>query len=178
MRILVPVNNLGSLLHHNGLLPKIRGFTLLELMVVIAIIAIVSAGAILVIPDSSQTNLDREAQRLTALLDSARAQSRASGLSITWHATDDGFKFDGLPQIKNTQTDAYEDLIPFPTKWLNSDTSADTTLILTLGPEPIISKQEVVLKNAGRSIKISSDGLRPFLINPNSESTFKDAGIN
>ena len=142
MRILVPGNNLGSLLHHNGLLPKIRGFTLLELMVVIAIIAIVSAGAILVIPDSSQTNLD------------------------------------GLPQIKNTQTDAYEDLIPFPTKWLNSDTSADTTLILTLGPEPIISKQEVVLKNAGRSIKISSDGLRPFFINPNSESTFKDAGIN
>jgi len=156
----------------------IRGFTLFELMVVIAIIAIVSASTILVIPDSSQTALERDAQRITALLDSARAQSRASGLSITWHATQDGFKFDGLPQIKNTKTDAYEDLISFPTKWLSNETSADTSQILTLGPEPILSKQEIELRNSGRSIIISSDGLRPFAINPITESVSNDVRIN
>ncbi|HMS25832.1 MAG TPA: prepilin-type N-terminal cleavage/methylation domain-containing protein [Burkholderiaceae bacterium] len=157
---------------------KIHGFTLLELMVVIAIIAIVSAGAVLVIPDSSQTDLDRDAQRLTALLDSARAQSRASGLSITWHPTNDGFKFEGLPQIKNTRTDAYEDLRPFPSKWLSTGTGADTATILTLGPEPILSKQEVVLNNAGRNIIISSDGLRPFAIGLNPESASKEPRSN
>ena len=59
-------------LHH-------AGFTLLELLVVIAIIAVATAGVSLSLRDSSQTALEREAQRLAVLFESARAQSRASG---------------------------------------------------------------------------------------------------
>ncbi len=63
------------------------GFTLIELLVVIAIIAIAMAGVGLAMRYSGQATLDREAERLAALLESARAQSRASGVAVRWHVT-------------------------------------------------------------------------------------------
>ena len=143
---------------------KARGFTLLELMVVVAIIAIATAGVTFAIPDGSHTALERDAQRLAALLDSARAQSRASGMAVTWHATPDGFKFEGLPQTKNKNTGEMEDLSSLPRNWLSPATSADPAVRLALGPEPIIARQEVVLSNAGRTLTVATDGLRPFSI--------------
>ncbi|MDO8767431.1 MAG: prepilin-type N-terminal cleavage/methylation domain-containing protein [Burkholderiaceae bacterium] len=150
---------------------KTRGFTLLELLVVVAIIAIASAGVIFSIPDASHTALERDAQRLAALLDSARAQSRASGLAVYWHPTPGGFKFEGLPQTKNQATGELQDLSKLPDNWLNSGTSVDADSRLTLGPEPIIARQEIVLHNAGRSLTVATDGLRPFAIDltPRSE---------
>ncbi|MBP6357465.1 MAG: prepilin-type N-terminal cleavage/methylation domain-containing protein, partial [Burkholderiaceae bacterium] len=44
------------------------GFTLLELLVVVAIIAIGTAGVSLALRDASASSLEREAQRLAALL--------------------------------------------------------------------------------------------------------------
>ena len=46
--------------------PRTRGFTLLELLVVVAIIAIASAGVSFALRDSQATQLEREAQRLAA----------------------------------------------------------------------------------------------------------------
>lgn len=48
--------------------PTSRGFTLLELMVVISIMAIAAAGVSLSLRDSGQAQLEREAERLAALL--------------------------------------------------------------------------------------------------------------
>jgi general secretion pathway protein H len=58
---------------------KPHGFTLLELLVVLAIAAIGSAGVELAMRDGTQNQLEREAQRLAALLESARAQSQLMG---------------------------------------------------------------------------------------------------
>ncbi|OOG59225.1 prepilin-type N-terminal cleavage/methylation domain-containing protein [Polaromonas sp. C04] len=140
------------------------GFTLLELLVVVAIIAVASAGVSFAMRDSSQTQLEREAQRLAALLESGRAQSRTSGVPIVWHTTPGGFQFDGAaPQS-------------LPEYWLHADTqvSQATTMVagqalLTLGPEPIIGPQEVVLGSADhpkQSLRVSTDGLRPFAVQP------------
>jgi general secretion pathway protein H len=68
-----------------------KGFTLLELLVVVAIMAIATAGVSLALRDSSQTQLEREAQRLAALLESARAHSRMSANPVRWRATATGF---------------------------------------------------------------------------------------
>jgi general secretion pathway protein H len=145
---------------------KARGFTLMELMVVVAIIAIASAGVMFAIPDASATALEREAQRLAALLDSARAQSRASGLAITWKPTEQGFVFEGMAKIKNEKTGETEDLVKFPTTWLSNETQAEVAnglaSSLALGPEPIIAAQEVVLRHAARSLTLATDGIRPF----------------
>ena len=59
-------------------LPRTGGFTLLELLVVVAIMALAMAGVGLALRDSGQTQLEREAERLAALLEAGRAQSRAS----------------------------------------------------------------------------------------------------
>lgn len=138
---------------------------------VVAIIAIASAGVVFAIPDASHTALERDAQRLAALLDSARAQSRASGLVVYWHPTPEGFKFEGLPQTKNPTTGEWQDLSTLPSNWLSSETRVDANSRLSLGPEPIIARQEIMLYNAGRSLTVATDGLRPFAIDltPKSE---------
>jgi general secretion pathway protein H len=132
-----------------------RGFTLLELLVVVAIIAIATAGVSFALRDSQATQLEREAQRLAALLESARAQSRSSGVAVRWYATEGGFRFDGVPP------DA------LPDRWLEETTQVRGSRMLLLGPEPIIGKQEVVLVSPalpGRSLRVATDGLRPFAV--------------
>jgi general secretion pathway protein H len=132
-----------------------RGFTLLELLVVVAIIAIASAGVSFALRDSSDTQLERDAQRLAALFESARAQSRSSGAPVRWYATPDGFRFDGLPKGA------------LPDRWLSDTTRVRGNPALQLGPEPIIGREEVVIESTarpGRSLRIATDGLRPFTI--------------
>ena len=60
------------------------GFTLLELMVVVAMIAITTAVVSFTIPDPSSTRPEREAARLIALLESARTQARAGAMTVLW----------------------------------------------------------------------------------------------
>jgi general secretion pathway protein H len=142
---------------------RTRGFTLLELIVVIAIIAMATAGVSFALRDSSAATLDREADRLAALLESARAQSRASGVAVRWRLVEGGgFVFDGLPP------DA------LPSGWAASGISAQAALAsgapvaaVQLGPDPIIAAQQIVLYSEGppaRSLRIATDGLRPFTV--------------
>ncbi len=135
-----------------------RGFTLLELLVAISIVALATAGVSLAMRDSSQTQLEREAQRLAALLESARAQSRASGMAVRWQPTAEGFQFDGLPR------DA------LPSRWIGEGVAVSGpagNTVLRLGPEPLIGRQQVVLTLAQqpeRRLWITTDGLRPFAV--------------
>jgi len=132
-----------------------RGFTLLELLVVVTIIAIASAGVVFAMRDDHATRLEREAQRLAALLDAARAQSRVNGVPVRWTPTPQGFQFEGLP----SQT--------LPSHWLDRQTVATLPAPLVLGPEPIIGAQTVVLRLADRpeqSLLVRTDGLGPFQV--------------
>ena len=152
-------------LHRSPLHMQGSGFTLLELLVVISIIAAASAGVALALRDGTQTALDRDAQRLAVLLESGRAQSRATGVAVRWYTTDTGFVFDGLPNST------------LPNQWLSKSTRAMTSsstagsVTLQLGPDPMIGAQEVRLidasQNAGPQaalVRIATDGLRPFSI--------------
>src|SRR5689334_18962360 len=84
-----------------GLPREVRGFTLIELMIVVLLIAIASTVASLALRDPASTALEREAARLAALLESARAEARAAGVAATWEpraltADQNGFRFQGL----------------------------------------------------------------------------------
>ena len=144
---------------------RATGFTLLELIVVIAIIALATAGVGLALRDSGQATLDREAERLAALLESARAQSRSSGTAVRFRPTPNGpeaFVFDGLPPGA------------LPTGWMSSGMhaqplAADGTaaIALLLGPDPIIAAQQILLTSDGppaRTLRIATNGLRPFAV--------------
>lgn len=138
-----------------------RGLTLLELLVVLAIIAISSAGVALAMRDNAQTLLEREAQRLIAKLEAARAQSRAQGVPIVWRATASGFLIE-TPLVG-------ADFAPQSEDWLSVDTSTDAQAI-ALGPEPIIAPATITLSNSRSQtsgakpmrVRISTDGLQPF----------------
>lgn len=133
------------------------GFTLVELLVVLAIIAIATAGVSFALRDTQATQLEREAQRLSALLESARAQSRASGVPVRWTAAPGGFRFDGVAAGT------------LPDQWLAPTTQVQGNATLLLGPEPIIGPQQVVIASSaspGRSLTIATDGLRPFRVSP------------
>ena len=138
------------------------GFTLIELLVVMAIIALAMAGVGLAMRDSGQDTLDREAERLAALFEAARAQSRASGVPVRWHLTEQGFVFEGV------EKDA------LPSHWLASGIQVQGLMAngvrvnaLQLGPEPIIAAQQVAIgaeAAPGRSLLVATDGLRPFAV--------------
>ena len=138
------------------------GFTLLELIVVIAIIAMATAAVSFAIRDTSAAKLDREADRLAALLESARAQSRASGIVVRWRPVEGSFVFDGLPPGA------------LPSGWAAEGITAQAALsngtpvpALQLGPDPIIAAQQVMLHSAGppaRALRIATDGVRPFTV--------------
>lgn len=61
------------------------GFSLLELLIVIVIVAVAAAAVSLAVPSTAARQLTQEGERLAALLEAARARSRASGLVVTWH---------------------------------------------------------------------------------------------
>lgn len=132
-----------------------RGFTLLELLVVVAIMAMASAGVAFALRDTSQTLLERDAARLAALLESARAQSRATGMAVRWRPTAGGFRFDGIPAGA------------LPDRWLGNDTVTRADALLLLGPEPIIGRQAVLLQSVSQpaqQLLVATDGVRPFTV--------------
>ena len=139
------------------------GFTLIELLVVIALIAIGTAAVSFTLRDSAETVLERDAERLAALFESARARSRASGMPVKWHPA-------ALTSAPNSNTNAtgfvFEGLPPntLPSEWLSPQTQVDAAAVVVLGPDPIIGPQSVLLRANDRQLWVSTDGLQPFKV--------------
>lgn len=139
------------------------GFTLIELVVVITLVAIVGATVTLSLRDPAEAQLQREGQRLIALLETARAESRASGLTTRWwprgREPGEDFRFEGLPKT-----------IQLPKRWLGDPVAVniDNAPGLLLGPEPMIPAQSLTLQLGNQRLRIATDGLAPFDITESS----------
>lgn len=134
------------------------GFTLLELLLVMAILAVAVGMVSLALRDRSSQRLEEEAARLAALLEGARAHSRALGAPLRWRPLADapGFEFIGLPPAR-----------AWPNRWLDEHTQAqvlNAAGVLSLGPEPMIGAQRVVLTLASQRRVLVTDGWGPFVV--------------
>jgi general secretion pathway protein H len=154
--------------------PRQRGFTLLELLVVLAIVALSVGAATLALRDGAATALEREGVRLAALLEMARAESRVTGTAVLWvpgamagdaaapgagdRAAAIDFRFVGLVGLSDSE--------PMPTRWLDARVLAQVAGRngVVLGPEAILPAQQVVLSLEGQRLTVASDGLGPFVV--------------
>ncbi len=139
-----------------------QGFTLLELLVVLMIIGVASVGVSLSLPDPHSHQLELEALRLSAMLESGRAESRARGRPIYWRPTAQGFEFIGAA-VRNDK----ELSLAQPRQWLAEGVSARilqplNAQTLLLGPEALLPVQSVVLSMGDQRLEVRTDGLRPF----------------
>lgn len=138
-----------------------RGFTLIELLVVVAILALTTTLVSLALRDSREQQLEREGVRLSVLLETARAESRASGLPVWWSPAPPGeapgFRFVGLTSRQ-----------VLPSRWLDDEVQAevDGPPRLQLGPEALIGAQRVRLRLGDRQVTVATDGLAPFDLRP------------
>lgn len=149
----------------SGARRRSAGFTLIELMVVVAIVAIATGLVSIALRDGAQNQLDQEAARLAALLEGARAEARATGIPVRWTPIIDDdarpggahFRFVGLPAASG-----------LPDRWLQEGVTAEVigAKSLVLGPEPVIGAQRVVLQFEDRRAVIATDGLGPFALDP------------
>ena len=136
-----------------------RGFTLVELLVVLVLIGIAVSVAGLALRDPSAARLEQEAARLAALLEAGRAEARALGLPVRFElgSTDpaERFRFVGLPPE-----------LKLPQHWLNEELRAEIpdARALVLGPEPLIGPQRIVLTLGEQQLVLATDGLAPFAV--------------
>lgn len=132
---------------------------MIELMVVIAIIAIGVALTSLALRDGASTRLERDGERLAALLETARAESRVTGLPARWvpaaRPDDAPFRFVGLSAGRQ-----------MPETWLDAEVRAQVigAPAVVLGPEAILPPQRIVLALQERRIEVASDGLGAFTV--------------
>ncbi len=160
-----------------------QGLTLLELMVVLLIIGFATTGVALALRDSSQTQLEREAQRLVAKLEAARTQSRTSGQTFVWQPTAEGFVIETLPRATNQPVSKEVWLEANTQATIDVPTNASATGVV-LGPEPILSPIQISLYvrgdmaktnanttnnsnlNQPYTLRIGTNGLKPFEVLP------------
>jgi len=141
-----------------------RGFTLIELVIVIAIVAVSAALVTLAIRDGYEAKLEEEGERLAALLEMARAEARVQGTSVVWlPRREEGNEVDPNMQFRFV---GLSDRQPMPTRWLDAETRAQVVGAngVVLGPEAILPPQRIVLMLADRRIELASDGLAPFAV--------------
>ena len=147
---------------------RAAGFTLVELLVVLLLIAMVSGLAGLALRDSSESRLEREALRLAALLEAGRAEARSTGTAVRFELVDAS---QNLGNRSGDGTEAFRFIGAAPgalplKHWLDPAMQAriEGARALRLGPEPLIGAQRIVLTLGDRQLVLATDGLAPFAV--------------
>ena len=170
-----------------------RGFTLVELLVTLLVMALLTGLAALALPESGQESMQREAERLAALLDAAREQAADRGEPLAWAPGRDGYTF-LQPSPRGWIPLDNPPLTARAWQWLGAGETVSPTYLprsntptvqagdvdvqasgggsglgaspgwLVFGTEPVSGPMAVTLHGNGRVITIASDGLAPFAV--------------
>jgi general secretion pathway protein H len=132
-----------------------RGFTLLEVLVVVAIIAVCSSLLIIAMPGEGAL-ADREARRLAALVEAATAEARASGQPIQWTAERTGYSF--WRRSEEGEWQRFPSESPYRTRTLGGAIAIEGAA-LTLTPYGLQAPFEAVIRAGATQIILRSSAL-------------------
>ncbi len=151
-----------------------RGFTLLEMLVVLVVMSIMLGIATVKLMPDEQSQLREEAQRLAVLMDQAGASARAAGLPLAWSGTGKEFRF--WKKSKQGEWQSVEKDSLLRSRSLAGDVRIGTleiggrdmppgTMVL-LSPETAAPQFRIRLVSGERQMKIAGNGLGAVLVMP------------
>ncbi len=130
-----------------------RGFTVVELLVVIVILGIVAGMVTLSVAPSEQRRLTEELDRLAALFRLAHDEARISGRVITWQASADGYRF----LISDDEPDASESDDPLRARTWPFEVQTVDAREVVFGREPLMSPVRVEIVTPTRVVIMDID---------------------
>ena len=148
-------------------LPRARGFTLIEVLVVVLIIAIlVSLVAVQLSPDARH-GLREEAARLAALLAHARDEAITTGAPLAWQRTDAGYRFlqrgaDRTWQPMDGEASLRARVLPTGVSVAAIETPATANggnPTIVLSPTGIADPFRITLALGAHRVRVASDGV-------------------
>jgi general secretion pathway protein H len=143
-----------------------RGFTLLEVLVIVVIIAVLAtAVGVKIAPDSRQL-LREEAVRLAALIGHARDEAITTGGALAWQSTAEGYRFAQRAPDRSWQPITRDDslrpralpagmslaAIELPARTANAEP------VIVLAPTGINDPFRITLAFGDHRLRVSSDG--------------------
>ena len=135
-----------------------RGFTLIELMVVLVIIGICTAGIGLGLGSllDPARQLRQESELLAQRLQVARDEARIDGRPIRWQASAEGYRFSR--RDSEGWVDLQRDDLLRPQQWQTHGIQVEPTAAIELSPEWIGVPWELALSLDGRRLRLRDDG--------------------
>lgn len=153
----------------------LQGFTLVELLVVLVVMAIAASMVTWSIAPTSGHALESAAERLAATLEEARWRAIATGRRIAWEApAQDDSGGSATPRwYEQTSHGTWQLRVTpgaaAPLTGINAAAvlpraTGGAPMRLELGPEPVGAALCVLLTAQGSSMAVSSDGVAPFTV--------------
>jgi general secretion pathway protein H len=139
-------------------MPAVRGFTLLELLVVLVILGVAAGVVSLSVAPSEERLVEREAQRLATLFRLAQDEARVRGRPVSWEADAQGYRFlMGGQKLQAADDPLRPRAWPFPVQHVVAPP-------LAFGPEPLLPPTEIRIVTPGRELVLALDAFGTVLV--------------
>ena len=131
------------------------GYTLIELLVALTVLAIAAGAVALSLPSGEERRVRVEAARLGALFRIAQDQARMEGRALVWEADDQGYRF--APLDAEAARDWHDELLR-PRSWPFAVRRLEAQRIV-FGREPLLAPATVRIATTEREVLLALDAL-------------------